>query len=96
MADRLRYVADNLGRVYAPTPTEEVADLRALIDHLRANGPRRAMNVRQLCAGVSADDEREHLIVCPACGQMFDCRDRAQIEHHSSDEHRPNLVVRPS
>lgn len=95
MAERLRIVADNLSRVYTPAPLQGTDDLRALIDHLRASSRKRPLNVRQLCAGVSPDDESERLIVCPHCGQMFDCRDRAQVEHHSSKEHPPKYVIRP-
>lgn len=95
-AERLRIIGDNLSRVYAPAPLEEANDLHALINLLRASWRNRLANVRQLCAGISPDDEREHLIICPACGQMFDCRDQAQVEHHSSDDHRPKLVVRLS
>ena len=95
-AERLRIIADNLSRVYAPTPTEQVTDLRALIDQLRANSRRRTLNVRQLCAGVAPNDDKEHLIICPVCGQMFDCRDQALVEHHSSGDHGPKLVVRLS
>jgi uncharacterized C2H2 Zn-finger protein len=95
-AERLRIIADNLNRAYAPTPTEETGDLRALIIHLRANGRRGLPNVRQLCAGVSPDDEKEHLIICPTCGQMFDCRDQADLEHHSNEAHAPKYVLRPS
>ncbi len=94
LAERLRIVAGNLGRVYAPAPIEEAADLRALIVHLRANNRRRLPNVRQLCAGVGPDDER--LIICPVCGQMFDCRDEGHLEHHSSEEHTPKYAMKPS
>jgi len=95
MAERLRIVADNLSRVYAPAPLQETDDLRALIDQLRASSRRRPLNVNQLCAGVSPDDESEHLIICPQCGQMFDCRDRAQVEHHGGEGHAPRYVIRP-
>ena len=95
MAERLRIVADNLSRVYVPAPLQETDDLRALIDHLRANSRRPPLQVDQLCAGVSPDDERERLIICPQCGQMFDCRDRAQVEHHGVKEHAPKYVIRP-
>ncbi len=58
MAERLRIVADNLGRVYAPAPLEEGDDLRVLIKHLRANSAKRLANLRQRRAGLSADDEK--------------------------------------
>ena len=54
MAMRLRYVADNLSRVYAPEPMVEGDDLRALINQLRAG------------------------------------------DRHSTGEHAPKLVIRPS
>lgn len=47
--------------------------------------------VRELCDGVSPDSAIEHLIVCPVCGQMFDCRDRAAVEHHSEALHEAKL-----
>lgn len=45
--------------------------------------------IRQLCEGMNPKDE--HLIVCPVCGQMFDGRDGALVEHHSEPKHRPKL-----
>jgi len=54
MAMRLRYVADNLSRVYAPEPMVEADDLRALINQLRAG------------------------------------------DRHSTGEHTPKPVIRPS
>ena len=96
MAERLAIVAANLSRVYEPAPLEDVEDLRALIVHLRANGRKRAPDVRQLCAGVRPDDKNERLIICPICGQMFDCRDEAHLEHHSRQDHTPKYVIRPS
>jgi hypothetical protein len=30
-------------------------------------------------------------VVCPACGQMFDCRDTPQLDHHSSEHREPKL-----
>ena len=96
MAERLRIVAANLSRVYEPAPLDDVEDLRAMIVHLRANARKRAPNVRQLCAGVRPDDESERLIVCPICGQMFDCSDAAHLEHHSREDHATKYVVRPS
>lgn len=94
MVERLRYVADNLNRIYAPEPMVEADDFQALIDQLRAGERRGLPNVRQLCAGVASNEER--VVICPVCGQMFDCRDQAQVHHHSSGEHAPKLVIRPS
>jgi hypothetical protein len=47
--------------------------------------------VKQLCRGVSPDSPDEHIVVCPTCGQMFDCREHAQVEHHSRERHEPKL-----
>jgi hypothetical protein len=44
-----------------------------------------------MCEGVRADSPVEHLLVCPVCGQMFDCRERAAVEHHSQPDHDPKL-----
>jgi len=96
MAERLRIVAANLSRVYEPAPLDNMEDLRAVIVHLRANRRKPAPDVRQLCAGVRPDDKNERLIVCPICGQMFDCRDAANLDHHSRDEHAPKYAMRPS
>jgi hypothetical protein len=47
--------------------------------------------VKQLCEGIAADSPVEHIIVCPVCGQMFDCRDQAQVAHHSARHRLPKL-----
>jgi hypothetical protein len=95
-AERLRNVADNLNLVYPLVPIPDSDDMPTLISILLANSRKRLPSVRQLCAGVSPDDKHEHLIICPVCGQMFDCRDVASLEHHSSEEHAPNYGIRPS
>lgn len=48
-------------------------------------------SVQQLCKDVQSDTPDEHIVICPACGQMFDCRDSAQVNHHSTDAHAPKL-----
>jgi len=48
-------------------------------------------SVRQLCRGISPDYPEEHIVICPVCGQMFDCRDRQQVDHHSTGRHAPKL-----
>jgi hypothetical protein len=48
-------------------------------------------SVQQLCKGVAPDSPDEHIVICPACGQMFDCREAAQVEHHSTEKHTPKL-----
>lgn len=35
--------------------------------------------VEQLCEGVNPDSPLEHIIVCPVCGQMFNCRESAAV-----------------
>jgi hypothetical protein len=45
--------------------------------------------VKQLCEGVNPDSPVEHIIVCPVCGQMFDCRHAAAVAHHSVADHAP-------
>jgi hypothetical protein len=45
--------------------------------------------VKQLCEGVNPDSPVEHIIVCPVCGQMFDCRDQVSVEHHIAADHQP-------
>jgi len=47
--------------------------------------------VEQLCEGVNPDSPLEHIIVCPVCGQMFDCRESAAVSHHSAPAHEPKF-----
>jgi hypothetical protein len=48
-------------------------------------------SVKQLCEGVDPNSDVEHIIVCPVCGQMFDCRDSSSVAHHSAQKHVPKL-----
>jgi hypothetical protein len=43
--------------------------------------------VEELCENADPQSEVEHLIVCPGCGQIFDCRDAAQVTHHAAADH---------
>jgi hypothetical protein len=57
----------------------------------RAATRRRLPSVEQLCEGVNPSNPIEHIVVCPICGQMFDCRDQGAVRHHSRDQHNPQL-----
>lgn len=48
-------------------------------------------SVQQLCKGITPNSPDEHIVICPTCGQMFDCREAAQVNHHSDDKHEPKL-----
>ncbi|QGZ93960.1 hypothetical protein DSM104635_00775 [Terricaulis silvestris] len=48
-------------------------------------------SVESLCQGIHPDSAEEHIVICPVCGQMFDCRDQLQVAHHSTAEHAPKL-----
>ncbi len=50
--------------------------------------------VEDLCEGADAESEVEHMIVCPTCGQIFDCRDQLQLRHHGEDQHAPYVEPR--
>jgi Fe2+ or Zn2+ uptake regulation protein len=39
--------------------------------------------VGEPCERADPASPAEHLIVCPDCGQIFDCRDEAQVRHHA-------------
>lgn len=34
----------------------------------------------------------ELFVVCPVCGQIFDCRDEVQVRHHAEALHEPLLT----
>ena len=53
----------------------------------------RGASVQEMCEGVSDEQNEEHLVICPSCGQVFDCRDKDQLEHHESEEHAPKLAA---
>jgi hypothetical protein len=92
-AERLLVIAAQLHRVYSEGPLEAPYALATQIRRLAERDGRRSLpTVRQLCADIQPDHEIEHIVVCPACGQMFDCRDRDQVDHHSKDQHEPKLA----
>jgi Fe2+ or Zn2+ uptake regulation protein len=39
--------------------------------------------------GEEPGDEREHFIICEACGQAVDLRDLGQVYHHEEPGHSP-------
>lgn len=39
--------------------------------------------------GQEPEDEADHFMVCPDCGQAFDCRNLGEVMHHSEDGHEP-------
>lgn len=45
--------------------------------------------VEELCEQADPKSEIEHFVVCPVCGQIFDCRDEAQVRHHTEALHEP-------
>jgi hypothetical protein len=47
--------------------------------------------VEELCERADPASPVEHLIVCPGCGQIFDCRDEAQVRHHAKAGHDPKI-----
>jgi hypothetical protein len=52
-------------------------------------------SIEDICEQSDPESDVEHLVVCPACGQIFDCRDPANLAHHDQPEHTP-LLVRPA
>lgn len=45
--------------------------------------------VAELCDQADPASDVEHFVVCPVCGQIFDCRDDAQVSHHTEALHEP-------
>ena len=45
--------------------------------------------VEELCEQADPKSDIEHFVVCPVCGQIFDCRDEAQVRHHTEALHEP-------
>ncbi|QGZ94580.1 hypothetical protein [Terricaulis silvestris] len=52
---------------------------------------KRETTVEGLCERADPASPVEHLIVCPDCGQIFDCRDEGQVRHHARQGHDPKL-----
>jgi hypothetical protein len=92
--ERLRDLSTCLHLIYSEDPLTRsdafAAQVRQL--HQMSNGDKKQLpSVRQMCAGIRPDHAVEFIVVCPACGQMFDCRDQDQLEHHSNGKHEPKL-----
>jgi len=50
-------------------------------------------SVAEMCETArGGDDDGPHIVICPVCGRMLDCRDSAQVEHHESADHLPMLL----
>ena len=41
------------------------------------------------CTAPDLEDEREHFMICPECGQAFDCRKLGDVLHHDEPGHEP-------
>lgn len=44
-------------------------------------------SIKQMCEAVSLTATPDPLIVCPACGQIFNCRDHTLLTHHNTEAH---------
>lgn len=49
-------------------------------------------DVQELCQEADPHSDVEHFLVCPTCGQIFDCREDIQVRHHTTNRHGPLLV----
>ena len=77
-----------------PLPQEKRLRLIAWhlgIAYLPAYEHKSLPSVEEMCGSVIDDGTGEHLVVCPVCGQIFDCHDRAQVNHHKTNHHEPKL-----
>lgn len=43
--------------------------------------------IEDLCEEADPKSAVEHLVVCPVCGQIFDCRDAVSVAHHGESAH---------
>ncbi|WP_395646388.1 hypothetical protein [Terricaulis sp.] len=43
----------------------------------------------EICREADPESAIEHFVVCPVCGQIFDCRDLRQVNHHTDVLHDP-------
>jgi hypothetical protein len=48
-------------------------------------------DVEELCEDADPRSEVEHLVICPVCGQIFDCRDEASVAHHGPEPHAARM-----
>jgi hypothetical protein len=45
--------------------------------------------IDEMCEQADPRSDIEHFVVCPVCGQIFDCREEAQVAHHTEALHDP-------
>lgn len=45
--------------------------------------------IRAECVGCETNDEAEHFMTCPTCGQAFDLRMLGEVFHHHKAQHEP-------
>jgi hypothetical protein len=45
--------------------------------------------IDDLCKQADPASDIEHFVVCPVCGQIFDCRDERQARHLVDTVHDP-------
>src|SRR5690348_13535851 len=92
LQERLQMMAGNLHKAFSNAPltkSDAFAEQVRRLYCLESSDEKKALpTVRQMCAGIKPDHEVEFIVVCPACGQMFDCRDTEQVDHHSDVGHR--------
>lgn len=79
---------------YRPSRQDRLNHVAGMLSLVYVIDLQAQQSIQQMCHGVGPDDLEERLIICPECGQMFDCRDRDQVAHHSTDEHGPKLFRR--
>jgi hypothetical protein len=91
--ERLHNVAEHLHLVFSEDPLTRSDAFASLLRRLYHLEDELALlpSVEQMCAGIKPDHGVEFIVVCPGCGQMFDCRDSGQLTHHSGDTHKPKL-----
>ena len=93
--ERLHVIAASLHLAYsedALTASDAFAVQIRRLNRLDYGQEKKALpDVRQMCSGIKPSHEVEFIVVCPHCGQMFDCRDLPQLDHHSNTNHNPKL-----
>jgi hypothetical protein len=55
---------------------------------IKSKGP---LSVEEMCESADPQSDIEHFIVCPTCGQIFDCRVEEDVRHHAHAVHKPKL-----
>jgi hypothetical protein len=56
-------------------------------------GTLKARQVADACAQADPHSAIEHFVVCPICGQIFDCRETEQVRHHTQAQHQPQSAA---